>query len=135
MLETFPHMEEYNLSEVEFDPILFKSPGAAGYTKRITTMNLLPCRSDAIHTRKFRLARSFVILSTWFISELPASRYYHIPNYQTFTMQFPTTNVFALIAFLMVATPAIGAQSHSLSPASFPASTKACQSRERQCRR
>ncbi|OAQ28764.1 hypothetical protein K457DRAFT_32829 [Linnemannia elongata AG-77] len=31
------------------------SPGAAGYTKRITTMNLLPCRSDAIHIEEVPL--------------------------------------------------------------------------------
>ncbi|KAK5829513.1 hypothetical protein F5H01DRAFT_316380 [Linnemannia elongata] len=76
MLETFPHMEEYNLSEVEFDPVIFKSPDTAGYTNRITTMNLLPTRPDAYRSEGAPLREILCSFEHLVHLRAPASNYY-----------------------------------------------------------
>ncbi|KAG0064284.1 hypothetical protein BGZ89_009228 [Linnemannia elongata] len=76
MLETFPHMEEYNLSEVEFDPVIFKSPDTAGYTNRITTMNLLPTRPDAFRSEGVPLREILCTFEHLVHLRAPASNYY-----------------------------------------------------------
>ncbi|KAF9314405.1 hypothetical protein BGZ91_006018, partial [Linnemannia elongata] len=73
---TFPHMEEYNLSEVEFDPVIFKSPDTAGYTNRITTMNLLPTRPDAFRSEGVPLREILCTFEHLVHLRAPASNYY-----------------------------------------------------------
>ncbi|KAG0066916.1 hypothetical protein BGZ89_006747 [Linnemannia elongata] len=76
MLETFPNMEEYNLSEVEFDPVIFKSLDTTGYTNRITTMNLLPTRPDAFRSEGVPLREILCTFEHLVHLRAPASNYY-----------------------------------------------------------
>ena len=76
MLETFPHMEEYNLSDLKFDPVLFKSLDTAGYTNRITTMNLLPTQPDSYQDEGVPLREILCSFEHLVHLRAPMSKYY-----------------------------------------------------------
>ncbi|KAF9146329.1 hypothetical protein BG015_011627 [Linnemannia schmuckeri] len=63
ILETFPYMEKYNLTDEAFSPNLLKTLETAGLTNRITILNFLPTLQDNDADVRLKIPLSKILYS------------------------------------------------------------------------
>ncbi|KAG0292109.1 hypothetical protein BGZ96_004524 [Linnemannia gamsii] len=75
-LETFPHIGACNLTDERFNSVLLKSLNAAGLINQITTLNLLPTRSNACQAQAIPLRQILCSFKHLIHLRAPTAVYY-----------------------------------------------------------